>query len=81
MAYQDSSAPAKDGHGPPGTPGNTSLMRWSYQGPSTPRSASAGEPSSTRTKLGESRSTRRTSTSSRSRGSVDDVMVMPDPFE
>ncbi len=66
VEYQLSSAPANDGTDPSPC-GSTSLIRWSSHGPSTPRSASAGLPSSRRTKPGESRSTRQTSTSSRRR--------------
>ena len=48
--------------------GRTSLIRWSQRGPSTPKSARSGPPSSTRTKVGLSRSTETTSTSASSIG-------------
>ena len=65
VSHHESSAPSNDGTGPSSC-GKTSLMRWSKYGPSPPSSANAGLPSSNRTKLGESRSTRSTSTSSMS---------------
>ena len=47
VVSQVSSAPANDGIRP--ATGKIGLIRWSYSGPSTPKSASAGPPSSTRT--------------------------------
>ena len=75
VVNQLSSAPAKSGT-TPGAPGNTSLIRWSYHGCTTPSSVSSGPPSSTRTKLGDSRVTARTSTVPSSRGSSVAVLVM-----
>ena len=75
VSHHESSAPSNDGRSPASL-GKTSLIRWSYSGPSTPHSASAAPPSSIRTKLGDSCSTAITSTSSRISGRTSWVEVM-----
>ena len=51
-----------------------SLIRWSTSGPSTPKWASGSPPSTTRTKLGDGRSTVTTPTSARSMLAVAGVL-------